>query len=380
MALRVRWVTWWPAPYWRDRFNQLSQCAGIDLEVIFLAAQSALQQWQNDCAHWTFKYRFATKKRTRSGYYNVIPSIPDPKPILNGEFDCLIMPYADMSCLASAFICKIKNKPYILFSANTRWDKRVNSHFRKWIKYAAFRNAAGILATGIAQYDYAIECGAPPNKVFVIGNPAVQHKSQFKNDSEKRRLRNIHDLQQKVVVLYVGRLGKEKGLDALLKAVSFFRRDEVHLILAGAGPQEASLRKLAVQLEINPTFTGFVEESRLSEYYALADIFVLPSMSESWGLVVNEAMEFRLPVILSDHVGSAPMLLREGVNGFSVKAGNVEALVKAMHLLVENPDLRREMGKKSKEIISQHSISSWRNSVLTALSKVAGRSSFAITN
>jgi glycosyltransferase involved in cell wall biosynthesis len=81
---------------------------------------------------------------------------------------------------------------------------------------------------------------------------------------------------------------------------------------------------------------------------------VLPSrLHETWGLVVNEAMNFALPVVVSDKVGCAPDLVQDGENGFVVAAGQAEALAAAVRKLVESPDLRRTMGGRSRERIDR---------------------------
>lgn len=179
------------------------------------------------------------------------------------------------------------------------------------------------------------------------------------------------------VVLFVGRLSPEKGLRTLIDAVTFCksRGVDVKLVLVGSGPDEEPLRVLGQRAGIDLEFHGFLEGDALAERYAAADIFVLPSLSEPWGLVVNEAMEFGMPLLLSDRVGCRTVLLQEGTNGFTFSAGDARALASVMEPLLTRPQIREEMGQASRLIIQKHTIDSWAGSVVRAVSQ-RGRSQF----
>jgi GxxExxY protein len=99
-------------------------------------------------------------------------------------------------------------------------------------------------------------------------------------------------------------------------------------------------------------FVGFKNQTEISKYYAMSDIFVLPSdVGETWGLVVNEAMNFRLPVIVSDLVGCGSDLVKHGENGYNFKIGDIEELSKYLEELIMNEEKRKLFGKKSFEIV-----------------------------
>ena len=97
-------------------------------------------------------------------------------------------------------------------------------------------------------------------------------------------------------------------------------------VFVGSGELENELRALAAALKVAARFEGFRNQSELPRYYAAADVLVLPSESESWGLVVNEAMACGLPAIVSNNVGCAPDLIEEGRTGFTFPLGDVGAL------------------------------------------------------
>ena len=94
-------------------------------------------------------------------------------------------------------------------------------------------------------------------------------------------------------------------------------------------------------------FTGFINQAELPMLYGALDIFVLPSEHEPWALAVNEAMCAGLPVVVSREVGCVPDLVRDGVNGYTPAAGDIEKLAHALRALIEDEALRRRQGHAS---------------------------------
>jgi glycosyltransferase involved in cell wall biosynthesis len=126
--------------------------------------------------------------------------------------------------------------------------------------------------------------------------------------------------------------------------------------MVGSGEMAAELVDLAGQLELdNVHFHGFANQSILPRIYGAADVFVLPSENEPWGLAVNEAMCAGLPIVASAEIGCAPDLIRTGVNGQTFAGGDVEALADALYPILADGEIRRRMGAASREIISRWS-------------------------
>jgi len=115
-------------------------------------------------------------------------------------------------------------------------------------------------------------------------------------------------------------------------------------------------------------FLGYLDQAGVAELYTTADVFVLPSLSEAWGLVVNEAMEFSLPIVVSDRVGALP-LVKNGENGFVVPAGNVQALTDAVTSIGRDPHLRQRMGERSRTLIEDHTLARWADALLDGVSR-----------
>jgi glycosyltransferase involved in cell wall biosynthesis len=127
-----------------------------------------------------------------------------------------------------------------------------------------------------------------------------------------------------LVVLFVGKLIELKRIGDLVEAAGVLVQSHraVRVVIVGTGALEAQLRQQARDSEVPGTFAGFVNQSRLAQYYVGADLLVLPSESETWGLVVNEAFACGLPAIVSNKVGCAPDMIRENLTGRVVPVGD----------------------------------------------------------
>jgi glycosyltransferase involved in cell wall biosynthesis len=153
-----------------------------------------------------------------------------------------------------------------------------------------------------------------------------------------------------VAVVTVARLAPEKGIDGLLRAVARAGDEHLAAIVVGEGPEHARLEQLARELGVHATFAGDRPWESVVEAYAASDVFALLSEREPWAVVVNEAAACGLPLVLSDRVGAAHDLLRDGENGSLVPSGDVDAAAGALRLLAADRDLRLRMGARSREL------------------------------
>ena len=117
-------------------------------------------------------------------------------------------------------------------------------------------------------------------------------------------------------------------------------------------------------------FGGFVNQRELPQVYAASDIFVLAAENEPWGLVVNEVMCAALPVVVSHELGCAADLVKDGVNGYLVPAGDAHALARALERLLVDEPTRKQMGAASRSLIGRWSYEQCRSGVTRALQSV----------
>jgi glycosyltransferase involved in cell wall biosynthesis len=128
--------------------------------------------------------------------------------------------------------------------------------------------------------------------------------------------------------------------------------DQPYLVIVGDGEQRAELEARTRELGLDDVrFAGFRNQSELPRFFQLADVFVLPSRHEPWGLIVNEAMAAGCPVIVSTDVGSHADLVTDGMEGWVFPVGNIASLTDALHRVFASPETAAAMGRRAQERI-----------------------------
>ncbi|MFP5206259.1 MAG: glycosyltransferase family 4 protein [Acidobacteriota bacterium] len=152
-------------------------------------------------------------------------------------------------------------------------------------------------------------------------------------------------------ILCIGRLTPAKGQHLLIDAVDALlgQGRNVRLRLVGGGPDEASLRQHAARIALPDriAFEGPINQDRIREFYAAADIFCLPSLAEGVPVVLMEAMAMEIPCVTT-RIAGIPELIRDGVDGLLVAASNLEELVRALAALMGDEEFRRNIGKSAR--------------------------------
>ena len=159
------------------------------------------------------------------------------------------------------------------------------------------------------------------------------------------------------VVLFASKLQPRKHADHLIEALHRLRAEQKlrpYLLLVGDGEERSRLQELAVLrgLAEDVRFLGFRNQTELPAFFALADVFVLPSRHEPWGLIVNEAMAAGCAVVVSSDVGAAPDLVTDGVEGFIYPVGDIAALASALARVLRSPAIAHGMGQAAAERIA----------------------------
>ncbi len=160
------------------------------------------------------------------------------------------------------------------------------------------------------------------------------------------------------VFLFVGQLIPRKGIHLLLEACTILQEQgyrDYTVLIVGDGPQRDELENFSQKygLEDCVKWVRWVDYSRLSHYFRSADVFILPTLEDTWGMVVLEAMVFGKPVLCSKWAGSSEMVV-EGENGHVFDPNEPESLAKIMRYFIDDPDKSVSMGHKSQQLISQY--------------------------
>jgi glycosyltransferase involved in cell wall biosynthesis len=246
------------------------------------------------------------------------------------------------------------------------------------LKAEFFHNCDGFVVPGHAAKEYLSAHKIRSDRIFTAPN-AIDN-DLFSSLAEAARqdataARRVLDLPRRYI-LFVGRLVQEKGVFELLRAYATLDqslRRQIGLVFVGDGPCRPELLKQASAVTDGAIrFPGFVQREQLPAYYALAEMFVLPTYTDTWGLVVNEAMACGLPVIVSRVAGCASDLIRENWNGLLTEPKDISSLSSAVANLATQPDLCASMGAHARQHIAQYSPGAWSMAIADALKVITG--------
>jgi len=351
------------SPYRIPVFNALAKQTDIQLHVIFLADTDPTQrEWLVYKSEIQFSYQVLPSWRRRYWERNILLNRgltaaleqSSPEVILCGGYNYI----ASWQAMAWA---RKRHVPFLAWVESTANDKRGGHALIEFLKKKFIANCSAFVVSGKSSTEYVREFNVPPESIFVAPN-AVDIEF-FSHGSDQARMRAIAHRQRLQMpqrfFLYVGRLVEDKGVFDLLAAYGNLTqslKDEVGMVFVGNGPAKAALMAQAAKLGSGVVkFPGFVQKEELPCYYALAEACVLPTYTDTWGLVVNEAMACGLPVIVTHAAGCARDLVKENWNGLLIRARCPGELAAALESIAKNPDLRWTMGQHSRERIMQYS-------------------------
>lgn len=322
-----------PSPYQRDVFRAIADRAQVELEVIYLENAAPDSPWPaTDPAPWEKVLPGFTVGR---GQWRSHFNWPVPVPragetwVVNGAMTDFTTQW---------FIRRAGRRVPWYF-----WGERPSlprTAWKRWIQarqYSPLRSARAIVAVGDkARGAYArLVPGVP-----VFNQPYACRLEEF---VRKAALRATNP---EPLFLFCGQMIARKGIDLLVQAFAQLVRTGVPGRLELVG-REAELPGIlaavdeAVRSRI--AYRGFLPPAELPDAFGRADVFVLPSRHDGWGVVVNQALAARTAIICSDAVGAASDLIAPEINGLIVPAGDVTALAAAMRRLALSPDLRSRL-------------------------------------
>ena len=281
--------------------------------------------------------------------------------------------FSDMSAAASW----LKNIPLLLHVHVVSDAKSALSDFVSDIYYSTLglrtlRTADSVVVPSLAYKTKISKMHINPDKIQVI--PYGIDIKKFQKTTDGEAFKTKYHCQGSKVILSVGRLNYQKGFQYLIDAMPSILKQvpNAKLVIVGEGEQLAYLKQLSKLREVGESvvFTGALGQAEIPNAYAACDVFVLPSLFESFGISLIEAQAAGKPVI-GTRTGGVPEALVEGETGILVEPGSIKELEKAIIQVLSCKGLELEMGEKGEKFVEEHySIQRTVGNVVNAYEKI----------
>lgn len=361
-----------PTPYFAPMWRELSSLDGIRLTVFFLGDWGAKPVYD---ATWDESLRWDVP--ILEGYrYEVLgqgvrfdrrhqDGLNSPRSVLRQkELDCvLVHGYTSRVSRQVARAAGSQSIGSVIRGPFTSLRRPGGSKVRDLLRREALKRYLSQFSSacyvGRAAHRELRELGVPPHRLF--WSPYSVDTSLFAKmarSTERGRARYQLGIGgEDFVLLVVGRLAEHKTPGIVLEALRQVGAGKrIVTIFAGSGVLREDLERRAAGISgLDVRFPGFVNQGDLGQYYGAADALVFPSPHESWGLVLNEALYFGLPSVVSTGVSAALDLVVHGSTGFTFSPGDVASLASHIRALRGDPDLRRRMGRAGQNLVAGYS-------------------------
>ena len=350
---RVLFLTNYASPYRVNFFDELGK--KMDVTVLF---SERIEDKKHRSADWfvqgegNFRIVQLTRRLTKAGGRDLCTDVID---WLKKPFDTIVIcGYSSPTAMLAMAYLRLKRIPFYIETDGglIRESKGIKYQFKKLL----VSSATWWISSGWYPTKYLVHYGAREDAVFEYPFSSLRNAdiaAALPSAAEKRQLRQQLGMTEKKIALYVGRYDPKKGMDDLLHTVPALDRD-TGVYFVGGEPTQEHLQFCEDQGITNAHFVGFKKKEELACYYQAADLLVLPTYSDVWGLVINEAMAFGLPIVTTDKCVAGLELVEDGVNGYIVPVGDKEALTARIREALSG-DLEK-MGAASLEKIRPYTI------------------------
>ncbi|MCC5790907.1 MAG: glycosyltransferase family 4 protein [Opitutales bacterium] len=380
-----------PIQYQVPIFQELVR-QGVDLHVYYASDHSikgGFDKGFNQRVKWDipllegYQNTFLTNKGRgyqKNSFFSY--RCPEIKRILKSEQpEAVIIPgYNRFFYLEVIFWCRRYGFPIYLRGNNLDGTgplrTSIRNKLRSCILFILYRQFDGFFSIGTYMTRHYIANRVDPAKIHATpycNNTPLFEKQRATFSPLRDKLRKEFNIpKESQVVLTSGRFIPWKRIDLIIDALAELKQTlPIFFICLGDGPEREKLHtRIKTKLGGCYLVPGFINQSELGRYYACADLFVLASdrYHETWGLVVNEAMAFGLPVVVSDGVGCREDLVEKGEAGLVFEAGNCDSLKECMQTILTDCALSSKMAQNAARIIQQHTVEENAKQILLTLS------------
>lgn len=355
--MNISIITSIKAPY---RTKQIEEICKVNrdhkINVYYTANENEGRDWQtNNSGEFKESFLKGIKFCKRYGYINsgLIKIVKKSDIIFIGG-------YEKPTYILLSILCKIFNKKYVLIFDGISVSKISKSEqmFKFMLKKFVVRNSDAIFGNGKISLNYFTKkFNYPKEKIYNQYLTIDGEKIKLLNMSReinRNKIRQKYSIDNDCKVLqYSGRLVDIKNVEVIIKAISEIEDEKITLFITGDGVEKDRLIELANSLNVKIIVAGFIKnQEELFKHYHASDIFILPSKDEPWGLVANEAMYAKLPVLISKECGCSLDLVKN--NGYTFDPYDEIDLANKIKDMINDGELKAK-GEESYKIIEKWS-------------------------
>ncbi len=361
----------------------------LELEVLYCFQPNATQQGKDFgvAFEWDlslldgYRSRFLTNVSRRPGFHFSGCDTPEiANVIATSHYDVfLVSGWLVKSYWQAMRACWRQDLPMMVRGDSNLLDSRPllvriakRLTLGRWIpRFAAFLTV-GVLNEKLYEYYGADVSRFFPVRHFVDNDSFASGAMQARPHLPAMRRRwSLPD--KALIVLFAGKFIDVKRPMDVIQAVERRARagDSIHLLMVGDGPLRTECANYAMERRVPVSFAGFLNQQEMPAAYACADVLVLSSVRETWGLVVNEAMACGVSAIITDKVGCGPDLIGALGTGSVYPVGDIAALASALGAYTKDRDLARSRGASARKHIATYSIANAVANTLSAVKRVS---------
>lgn len=344
------------SPHVTPLFKEIAK--KVDLIVLYCAEKEDNRSWDHKPEGFSYKVlKNSSLKIAGKDLFTLFINTSLNKELKKIKPDVIVVSGWDQPAYYNAYIySKFSKTKFVVWSGSTEYEKSLKRTLTKGLVKSLIKGADSFIAYGSRARKYLISLGANAKKIYISHNTTDINKYKTLTDKYRQtanKLKQELGVSGEKIILFYGQLIERKGVMDLVEALRKVQMDlpETTLLVIGNGQQKKILEsKKDIQNLLVLPDPG---DEEICKYFALADVFVLPSKEEVWGLVVNEAMAGGLPVIVSDKAGSSVDLVKNGTNGYIFQSGNTNDLSKKITTILSSKALQTKMSENSKRNIQK---------------------------
>jgi len=378
-----------PIQYFAPLYRRIAESQDIDLMVYYCSRQGMSKGlvdpgfgkeivWDIPLLEG-YPHKFlpnAGGDRGVRGFFSLInPSIVSE--IRNGRYDALLIHGHNLATNLLALLTAKLSGTRVFMRGETHLllhRGRLKRVLRALALRPLYASCDAFLYIGTRNRDFYISQGVPARKLFFVpysvDNQAFAARAEAARAGTETRRRALGLPPDMPIVLYAAKLlPRKRPRDLLAAHAELIRRGiRAALLFVGDGEERAALEQEAERSgQSHVAFAGFVNQADLPAYYAMANVFVLPSEDEPWGLAINEAMACGVPVVATSEVGAAADLIRDGETGRTFPTGDVAALADALAGVIGECGTGGAMREKCRQRMASWSYAQCERGILEAL-------------